>query len=102
MQTSLKTLISDAVRNSDETREQWKESECLSFAKDRFYIEGYSHYCEHRLGLLKACTQWFQGLAFNVPEWNSEIESLVFDSETYWKDLAMTLLATDLDHDKAY
>ena len=37
-------------------------------------------------------TEWFQGLAVDVPFWNSDIEALGLDSETYWDDLASTLI----------
>ena len=45
-----------------------------------------------------------QGIALDIPYINSEIEYLGFDSETYWSDLANTLLDAEylLDHTNAY
>lgn len=37
--------------------------------------------------------EWFQGLALNnLPMWDSEIEELGLNSDTYWDDLAKTLI----------
>ena len=104
MQASLSNVLTNAVRKSDDSREQWQDMTCFKYALDRFHIEGFSHYSEKRYGKRRACINWFQGLAFNVPHWNSEIEAMGFDSETYWSDLASTLLDAEylLDHANAY
>ena len=104
MQASLSNVLTNAVRKSDDSREQWQDMTCFTFALERFHIEGFSHYSEKRYGKRRACINWLQGIALDIPYINSEIEYLGFDSETYWSDLANTLLDAEylLDHAKAY
>jgi len=47
---------------------------------------------ESNYGQDMSLTEWFQGLAVDIPFWNDDIENLGLDSSTYWDDLATTLI----------
>ena len=98
--TELKTIILEAISLEDDYNTLWSEREAFAYALNAFIS---SHDWEiKRYGILKACTNWFQGLGLSVPYMNHDIEQLGHDPETYWKDLAQCFLDETLEISSPY
>ena len=50
-------------------------------------------YVYKKYGAIAALEDFFSGIGIHVPIWTEEIEELGHDPETYWKNLALTLLS---------
>ena len=87
--TSLEGLIIEACLNEDGF-ENATIAQALENASRRFRSE-YEWQINHD-GLPKACKEWFQGIALQVPIWNDEIDQLGFDPEFYFEKLARAFI----------
>ena len=92
MNAKLTTIILDAIKQEDEYNPSWTTQESIQYAYNRFKEEEGNIAILRKESYTQAATNWFQGLALHVPYWDDEIEELGFNPETYWKDLACTLI----------
>tara|TARA_Y100001963_G_C6592982_1_gene358843 strand:+ start:235 stop:537 length:303 start_codon:yes stop_codon:yes gene_type:complete len=90
MNNKLKAIILDAIKQEDEYKTGWTNTEAFNYAWDRFTKE--KGWEIARKGIAAAAIDWFQGLALHVPFWDDDIEERGFDPETYWQQLATTFL----------
>ena len=93
IETVLLNAIDNEIQNNDydgllslQNAQSFNYVEKFEWLHTRFNLE--SNY-----GQYMSLTEWFQGLAVDVPFWNSDIEALGLDSSTYWDDLATTLIS---------
>ena len=92
LETILLNAIDDEILNNEydgllslQNAQSFNYVEKFEWLHKRFNLES-------RYGQDMTLTEWFQGLAVNVPYWDSDIEALGLDSFTYWDDLATTLI----------
>lgn len=92
LETILLNAIDDEIQNNEydgflslQNAQSFNYLDKFDWLHKRFNLE--SNY-----GQYMSLTEWFQGLAVNVPYWDNEIEELGLNSSTYWDDLATTLL----------
>ena len=97
MSKTLETILLNAIDNEIQNNEydgllslhnaqSFNYIDKFDWLHKRFNLESnYGHYM--------SLTEWFQGLAVNVPYWDNEIEELGLNSSTYWDDLATTLIS---------
>lgn len=92
IETLLLNAIDDEILNNEydgllslQNAQSFNYVEKFEWLHKRFNLE--SNY-----GRDMSLTEWFQGLAVNIPYWNDDIENLGLDSSTYWDDLATTLI----------
>ena len=92
LETILLNAIDDEILNNEydgllslQNAQSFNYVEKFEWLHKRFNLE--SNY-----GQYMTLQEWFQGLAVDVPFWNSDIEALGLDSSTYWDDLATTLI----------
>lgn len=67
--------------------------EAITYASNRFCQEMHWKLKQRH----RACADWFQGMALNVPYTYYDIERLGFDSDTYWNDIASAFLRLESD-----
>ena len=96
MSKTIETLLLNAIDNEIQNND-YDGLLSLQNAQSFNYVEKFEwlhkrYNFESRYGQYMSLTEWFQGLAVDVPFWNSDIEALGLDSETYWDDLVKTLI----------
>ena len=91
----LRALILNGIRSEEDSPQECKkhhskETDFIAFqwALNDFLKEGRLY----KRSLHRECKDWFKGLPMAIPYWNSDIEELGLNSETYWSDLATVFL----------
>ena len=49
-------------------------------------------YDYEKYGSVFALKEFFMGIGIHIPIWTDEIKKLGYDDDTYWTDLALTVL----------
>ena len=96
MSKTIETVLLNAIDNEIQNND-YEGLLSLQNAQSFNYIDKFDwlhtrYNLESGYGQYMSLTEWFQGLAVDVPFWNSDIEALGLDSSTYWEDLATTLI----------
>lgn len=96
MSKTIETILLNAIDNEIQSKE-YDGLLSLQNAQSFNYVEKFEwlhkrYNFESNYGQDMSLTEWFQGLAIDIPFWNSDIENLGLDSSTYWDDLATTLI----------
>tara|TARA_R100000988_G_C4005164_1_gene172022 strand:+ start:2873 stop:3220 length:348 start_codon:yes stop_codon:yes gene_type:complete len=92
LETLLLNAIDDEIQNNE-----YDGLLSLQNAQSFNYVDKFDwlhtrYLTESGYGRYMSLTEWFQGLAVDIPFWNDDIENLGLDSSTYWDDLATTLI----------
>ena len=88
--TSLKEIILDAIKKEDDYNPNWTEIQSFRWLLD--YALRSKKYDYEKYGSVFALKEFFMGIGIHVPIWTNEIKKLGYDDETYWTDLALTVL----------
>jgi len=88
--TSLKEVILDAIKKEDDYNPNWTETQSFRWLLD--YALRSKKYDYEKYGSVFALKEFFMGIGIHVPIWTNEIKKLGYDDETYWTDLALTVL----------
>lgn len=96
MSKTLETILLNAIDNEIQNND-YEGLLSLQNAQSFNYVDKFEwlhkrYLTESGYGRYMSLTEWFQGLAVDIPYWNSDIENLGLDSSTYWDDLASTLI----------
>ncbi len=92
IETVLLNAIDDTINENDFSNESLKDTQQLTYI-GKFEWAYKKYLIETLNGNDYSIKEWFQGLALNnLPMWDSEIEELGLNSDTYWDDLAKTLI----------
>ena len=87
---SLRTIILDAIKKEDEYNPDWTETESFRWLLDTALRSKSYDYERH--GSVFALKEFFIGIGIHIPIWTDEIKKLGYDDDTYWTDLALTVL----------
>jgi len=88
--TSLKEIILDAIKKEDDYNPNWTEIQSFRWLLDtalRCKKYDYEKHCS-----VFALKEFFIGIGIHIPIWTDEIKKLGYDDDTYWTDLALTVL----------
>ena len=88
--TSLKEIILDAIKKEDDYNPDWTETQSFRWLLDTALRS--KKYDYEKYGSVFALKEFFMGIGIHIPIWTEEIKSLGYDDETYWTDLALTVL----------
>ena len=88
--TSLKEIILDAIRKEDDYNPNWTEIQSFRWLLD--YALRSKKYDYEKHGSVFALKEFFMGIGIHIPIWTDEIKKLGYDDDTYWTDLALTVL----------
>ena len=88
--TSLKEIILDAIKNEDDYNPNWTEIQSFRWLLDTALRS--KKYDYEKYGSVYALKEFFIGVGIHVPIWTNEIKELGYDDDTYWTDLALTVL----------
>ena len=88
--TSLKEIILDAIKKEDDYNPDWTETQSFRWLLDTALRS--KKYDYEKYGSVFALKEFFMGIGIHVPIWTNEIKKLGYDDETYWTDLALTVL----------
>mgnify|MGYP003313286875 FL=1 len=88
--TSLKEIILDAIKKEDDYNPNWTEIQSFRWLLDTALRS--KKYDYEKYGSVFALKEFFMGIGIHVPIWTNEIKNLGYDDETYWTDLALTVL----------
>lgn len=96
MSKTIETLLLNAIDNEIQNND-YDGLLSLQNAQSFNYVDKFEwlhkrYNFESNYGQDMSLVEWFQGLAIDIPFWNSDIENLGLDSATYWDDLATTLI----------
>ena len=89
--TPLRTIILDAIKKEDDYDPNWTEIQsfrCLLENALRSKSYDYEKY-----GAIFALKEFFMGIGIHVCHWDDGIKELGHDPETYWENLALTVLS---------
>ena len=87
---SLKEIILDAIKKEDDYNPDWTETQSFRWLLDTALRS--KKYDYEKYGSVFALKEFFMGIGIHIPIWTEEIKSLGYDDETYWTDLALTVL----------
>ena len=87
---SLKEIILDAIKKEDDYNPDWTETQSFRWLLDTALRS--KKYDYEKYGSVFALKEFFMGIGIHVPIWTNEIKNLGYDDETYWTDLALTVL----------
>lgn len=88
--TSLKEIILDAIKKEDDYNPDWTETQSFRWLLDTALRS--KKYDYEKYGSVFALKEFFMGIGIHVPIWTNEVKKLGYDDETYWTDLALTVL----------
>ena len=88
--TSLKEIILDAIKKEDEYNPNWTEIQSFRWLLDTALRS--KKYDYEKYGSVFALKEFFMGIGIHIPIWTDEIKKLGYDDDTYWTDLALTVL----------
>jgi len=88
--TSLKEIILDAIKKEDDYNPNWTEIQSFRWLLD--YALRSKKYDYEKYGSVFALKEFFIGIGIHIPIWTDEIKKLGYDDDTYWTDLALTVL----------
>jgi len=88
--TSLKEIILDAIKIEDDYNPNWTEIQSFRWLLDTALRS--KKYDYEKYGSVYALKEFFIGVGIHVPIWTNEIKELGYDDDTYWTDLALTVL----------
>ena len=88
--TSLKEIILDAIKKEDDYNPDWTETQSFRWLLDTALRS--KKYDYEKYGSVFALKEFFMGIGIHIPIWTNEIKNLGYDDETYWTDLALTVL----------
>ena len=88
--TPLKYIILDAIKKEDDYNPDWTETQSFRWLLDTALRS--KKYDYEKYGSVFALKEFFMGIGIHVPIWTNEIKNLGYDDETYWTDLALTVL----------
>ena len=88
--TPLRTLILDAIKIEDDYDPNWTEIQSFRWLLDTALRCKKYDYEKH--GSVFALKEFFIGIGIHIPIWTDEIKKLGYDDDTYWTDLALTVL----------
>ena len=88
--TSLKEVILDAIKKEDEYNPNWTEIQSFRWLLDTALRS--KKYDYEKYGSVFALKEFFMGIGIHIPIWTDEIKKLGYDDDTYWTDLALTVL----------
>ena len=88
--TSLKTIILDAIKKEDDYDPNWTEIQSFRWLLETALRS--KSYVYEKYGAIPALEDFFSGIGIHVPIWTNEIKKLGYDDDTYWTDLALTVL----------
>ena len=89
--TPLKTIIFDAIKNEDDY-----DPNCTEIQSFRWLLETAlrsKSYDYEKYGAIFALKEFFMGIGIHVCHWDDGIKELGHDPETYWENLALTVLS---------
>ena len=89
---TIKALLVEGISLDDDCPSD--PEKYFDYALNRFFAETEGTISRH--GILKTCEKWLSGLALHIPFWNSDIEDLGLDPETYFKDCAIVFLTESM------
>ena len=87
---SLKEIILDAIKKEDDYNPNWTEIQSFRWLLD--YALRSKKYDYEKYGSVFALKEFFIGIGIHIPIWTDEIKKLGYDDDTYWTDLALTVL----------
>ena len=87
---SLKEIILDAIKKEDDYNPDWTEIQSFRWLLDTALRS--KKYDYEKYGSVYALKEFFIGVGIHVPIWTNEIKELGYDDDTYWTDLALTVL----------
>ncbi len=87
---SLRTIILDAIKKEDDYNPNWTETQSFRWLLD--YALRSKKYDYEKYGSVFALKEFFIGIGIHIPIWTDEIKKLGYDDDTYWTDLALTVL----------
>tara|TARA_B100000427_G_scaffold305393_1_gene291384 strand:+ start:22 stop:303 length:282 start_codon:yes stop_codon:yes gene_type:complete len=87
---SLRTIILDAIKKEDDYNPNWTETQSFRWLLD--YALRCKKYDYEKYGSVFALKEFFIGIGIHIPIWTDEIKKLGYDDDTYWTDLALTVL----------
>ena len=90
----LKTIILDGIACKDDYDPKWTEIQSFRWLLD--YALKCKKYDYEKYGAIHALTEFFQGMGLNICYWDNGIKDLGHDPETYWENLALSVLS-DVD-----
>ena len=88
--TSLKEVILDAIKKEDDYNPNWTEIQSFRWLLDTALRS--KKYDYEKYGSVFALKEFFIGIGIHIPIWTDEIKKLGYDDDTYWTDLALTVL----------
>ena len=88
--TPLKNIILDAIKKEDDYNPNWTETQSFRWLLD--YALRSKKYDYEKHGSVFALKEFFMGMGLNICYWDSGIKDLGHDPETYWENLALTVL----------
>ena len=88
--TSLKEIILDAIKKEDDYNPNWTETQSFRWLLDTALRS--KKYDYEKYGSVFALKEFFMGIGIHIPIWTDEIKKLGYDDDTYWTDLALTVL----------
>jgi len=87
---SLRTIILDAIKKEDDYNPNWTEIQSFRWLLDTALRS--KKYDYEKYGSVFALKEFFMGIGIHIPIWTDEIKKLGYDDDTYWTDLALTVL----------
>jgi len=89
--TPLKTIILDAIKIEDAYNPNWTEVQSFRWLLDTALRS--KSYDYEKYGAIFALKEFFMGIGIHVCHWDDGIKELGHNPETYWENLALTVLS---------